>query len=40
MNEMNYQKKIEVISTKESPKKLINKLSILNGSKYLSAGTS
>ena len=40
MNEMNYQKKVEVISTKESPKNFINKLSILNGSKNLSAGTS
>ena len=37
---MNYQKKVEVISTKESPKNFINKLSILNGSKNLSAGTS
>ena len=39
-NEWNELSEKSWISTKESPKNLINKLSILNGSKYLSAGTS
>ena len=35
---MNYQKKVETISTKGLPKDLINKFSIPNGSKYFSLG--
>ena len=33
---MNYQKKVEAISTKGLPKDLINKYSILNGATYFS----
>ena len=36
---MNYQKEVKAISTKGSTRDLINKFSILNGTKYFSSGT-
>ena len=38
MNSMNYQKKVKAISTKESTKDLINKLSTLKCAKHFSVG--